>query len=120
MASLLAAALLAAGPLGVPKRCSECPPGCPMHAQHASDAPKRRQPGCHRSADRPPAGTVCLRSVCGHEATTDSTATILALLAPRVEASSPVVGPRLATVPTIVASLDAPEPPLQPPRALGV
>ena len=116
MASLLAVALLAAGPLGVSKECAECPPGCPMHAQQASQESKRKQPGCHRSAERPPAGTVCLRSVCGHDASSDSAAAMLALLARPLEVSSPAPGPRLATPPLIVASLDAPEPPLQPPR----
>jgi len=33
VASLVTATLLLAGPLGVPSRCVECPPGCPMHAQ---------------------------------------------------------------------------------------
>jgi hypothetical protein len=115
-ASLLAVALLAAGPLGVSKECAECPPGCPMHAQQASHDSGRKQPGCHRSAERPPAGTVCLRSVCGHQAAPDSAAALLALLARPLEVSAPAPGPRLATPPLIVASLDAPEPPQEPPR----
>jgi len=117
LASLLVAALLAAGPLGFSRQCAECPPDCPMHAQQASHDATRKQPGCHRSADRPPAGTVCLRSVCGHDAASDSAAGILALLVRPPRVSSPAPGPRLSTPPLVVASLDAPEPPLHPPRA---
>ncbi len=117
VASLLAAALLAAGPMSVSKECAECPPGCPMHARHPSHDSTRKQPGCHRSPDRPPAGTVCLRSVCGHDTASDSAAAMLALLKRPLDVSSPAPGPRLATPPEVVASLDAPEPPLHPPRA---
>jgi hypothetical protein len=117
LASLLVAALLAAGPLGVSRQCAECPPDCPMHAQQASHDSTRKQPGCHRSADRPPAGTVCLRSVCGHNAASDSASGIVALLVRPPRVSSPAPGLRLSTPPLVVASLDAPEPPLHPPRA---
>ena len=117
MASLLVAALLAAGPLGISRQCAECPPDCPMHTQQASHDSTRKQPGCHRSADRPPAGTVCLRSVCGHNVASDAAAGPLALLVRPLHVSSPARGPRLSTPPFVVASLDAPEPPLQPPRA---
>ena len=116
VASLLAAALLLAGPLAVPKGCVECPPGCPMHAHDAAGAPARKQPGCHRTP-APPTDTVCLRSACGHDVTIESAAALLALLTRPMEMISPTPGPRAATPPLLVASLDAPEPLLRPPRA---
>jgi hypothetical protein len=116
VASLLAATLLLAGPLAVPKGCVECPPGCPMHAHDADGAPAKKQPGCHRTP-APPTDTVCLRSACGHDVTLESGLALLALLGRPTEMASPAPGGPVSTPPVIVASLDAPEPPLQPPRA---
>lgn len=116
VASVLAALPLLAGPLGVPKGCNECPPDCPMHAREPAHAPAKKQPGCHRTPTSAPAGTVCLRSACGHDDTAESATTILALLTRPLGPSSPAPGPRIPTPPLVVASLDAPEPPLRPPR----
>ena len=117
MASLLAATLLLAGPLAIPKQCTDCPPGCPMHGHEGGREPAKKKPGCHRAADPLPAGTVCLRSACGHDVTTESGTILLALRARPVEAISPTPGPRIVVPALIVASLDAPEPPLHPPRS---
>jgi hypothetical protein len=62
-----------------------------------------------------PPGTVCLRSDCGHEATTDSTTLLTVLVAPPVLAW-PAPGPQIVTPAPRVTSLDAPEPLPHPPR----
>ena len=115
LASLLTATILLAGPLAVPKGCVDCPPGCPMHAHDADDAPARKQPGCHRTP-APPSDTVCLRSACGHDVTLEPAVALLALLMRPTGLGSPMAGPRMPFPPLSVASLDAPEPPLHPPR----
>lgn len=119
VASLLTVAMLLAGPLGVPRSCSECPPGCPMHAEDAPRAPEqaKKQPGCHRTTEPLPAGTVCLRSSCGHDVTTESAFATLALLTAPARMPFPAPGLRLPAPPAVVASLDAPEPPSRPPRS---
>jgi len=115
IASLLAATLMVAGPFGGPRRCSECPSDCPMHAKEADHGRAKGQPGCHRTPQPVPPGAVCLRSDCGHDVTTESV-TLLSVLAPPVRVSSPVPGPRVAMPALAFASVDAPEPPHEPPR----
>jgi hypothetical protein len=115
-ASLVAALLLLAGPPGVAKRCAECPPDCPMHARPAGNGPAQKQPGCHRAGAPAPAAGVCLRSTCGHDATSESASAGVTLPAHRPEMIAPAPRPRLQAPRLAVASLAAPEPPLQPPR----
>jgi len=117
VASSLAALLLLAGPLGMPKGCVECPAGCPMHARGIDSAAGKKQPGCHRTAMPAPAAGDCLRSACGHDVTVETAMTVLALPVRPIRVLSPAPGPRLPTPPLVVASLDAPEPALRPPRA---
>lgn len=116
LASLLTVALLVLGPLGVQRRCAECPADCPMHAAAARPEPK--QPGCHRApAPEPlPPGAVCLRSACGHEAASTSA---LALAVPPARVRWPHVAPgrRLAPPAVAFASADRPAPPPHPPRS---
>ena len=119
VASLLAALLVLAAPLGGLRRCSECPSDCPMHVKVAGHGPAKGQPGCHRTPQPIPPGAVCLRADCGHDATTESV-TLLSVLPRPVLVSSPVPGPRLVMPSLAFASSDAPEPPHEPPRsALG-
>ena len=115
VASLLAVTLVLAGPLGAPRTCSDCPPDCPMHAEEGGHGRAKGQPGCHRTPERVPEGAVCLRSDCGHDATTDSH-TVLTLLVPPPTIVLPAHGPRLVTTAPGVVSLDAPEPLPRPPR----
>ena len=115
VATMLAATLMLAGPLGAPRTCSDCPPDCPMHAEDGGHGRAKGQPGCHRTPEPVPPGTVCLRSDCGHEATTESL-TVLTLLVPPLALASPAPGPRIVTPAPCVASLDAPEPLPHPPR----
>lgn len=68
-------ALLASISPSFPRGCVECPPGCPMHARRADEAPGARKLGCHR-APVTPSDTVCLRSACGHDAVTDAPVTL--------------------------------------------
>jgi hypothetical protein len=111
VASLVTATLLLAGPLGIPRSCVECPPGCPMHAQIGAHG-SAKKPGCHRMTAPSPAGTTCLRGTCGHEVTTESGLTVLALLASPMQVSAPAPGPRIAPPPL--------EPRLRPPRTAQV
>ena len=119
VASLLAALLVLAAPLGGLRSCRECPSDCPMHAKEAGHGPAKGQPGCHRTPQPIPPGAVCLRADCGHDATTESV-TLLSVLPRPVQVSSPVPGSRLAMPALAFASGGAPEPPHEPPRsALG-
>jgi hypothetical protein len=117
VASVLAALLLLAGPLAVPKGCTECPAGCPMHARGAGGEGAKKQPGCHRATNPAPVDGDCLRSACGHDVTVETTMTVFGLPARPMRVSSPAPGPRMPAPPVVVASLDAPEPLLRPPRA---
>jgi hypothetical protein len=118
VASLVTLAMVAAGPLAVPRTCSECPPGCPMHARDAGARKDgaARQPGCHRAAEPLPPDTVCLRSACGHDAALESGAAVPALPPREAARFVPAAGVRLAAAPARARSLDAPEPPTRPPR----
>ena len=119
VASLLAALLVLAAPLGGHRSCRECPSDCPMHAKEPGQGPAKGQPGCHRTPQPIPPGTVCLRADCGHDVTAESV-TFLSVLPRAVHVSSPVAGPRVAMPVLAFASAAAPEPPIEPPRnALG-
>jgi hypothetical protein len=115
MAALLVAALVLAGPLGGPRSCSECPSDCPMHVKETGHGPAKGQPGCHRTPQPVPPGAVCLRADCGHDLKTESVL-LLSLLPEPVRVSSPVPGPRIAMPAVAFASVDAPQPPHEPPR----
>jgi hypothetical protein len=112
-------ALLATIPVGAPRGCVECPPGCPMHARAEADdhGARKRQPGCHR-APAPPSGAVCLRSACGRDALTASSLLPDAVLGATAERSHPVAELRLVTPEPRLASRPAPEPALEPPRSV--
>lgn len=108
-------AILLSAPLGAPRGCITCPPGCPMHAGKSGQGGKL---GCHHGASRGPADGVCVRSTCGHEALTESPVTLRAVLAGppaivQLLAAEPVSSPAVRP-----PSLDAPEPPTDPPRAV--
>jgi hypothetical protein len=120
VASVLAAALLLVGPVDIPKRCTECPAGCPMHAKEAGHASTRKQPGCHRTTAPAPPGTVCLRSACGNDVAPEPALSVLALPSRPMRVTASTRGQRVALPRMLIASLDAPEPALHPPRTARV
>jgi hypothetical protein len=105
-------------PLGAPRGCVDCPPGCPMHARAdvGAERPAQRL-GCHRG--RPvTTGEVCLRSACGHDVISRSETALQAILhrpaRVRVAVSARAITPGHLRL----VSSAAPEPPTDPPRAV--
>jgi hypothetical protein len=110
-------ALLTAGPLAAPRGCVDCPPGCPMHARRADGPEKRPHLGCHRGRV-PASGEACLRSACGHDASSRTEAAIHAVLRGPVHVQRLFAASRVAPEDVRLASSSPPEPPTDPPRAL--
>jgi len=112
-ALLIVASMLAGIPLRAPRGCTECPPGCPMHAR-GSD----HRLGCHRPGPMP-TGERCLRSVCGHESAR-SDAAPEAIVRPPARIEAVVRAAAHTAVESVPDSRPQPEPPTEPPRAVGV
>ena len=108
-------ALVLSGPLSAPRGCVECPPGCPMHARVADGKAPRL--GCHHRS-MPPAGVVCLRSACGHDATSEAQTGVPGVLADEARVSVVLAPSAMPGAPLLIASCAAPEPPTEPPRTL--
>ena len=112
-ALVIVLSMLAAIPLRAPRGCIECPPGCPMHTRGGE-----RRLGCHRSG---PVATDerCLRSACGHDsARTDGAPEAIVRPPARIEAAGRTIA--LAVAEPVADSRPRPEPPTEPPRAVGI
>src|SRR5262245_7814234 len=112
-ALVIVLSMLAAIPLRAPRGCIECPPGCPMHTRGSE-----HRLGCHRRGAAP-AGELCLRSACGHDsARADGVPE--AVVHPPAGLETIVRTAALAAAEPLADSRPQPEPPTEPPRAVGV
>jgi hypothetical protein len=112
-ALVIVLAMLAAIPLRAPRGCIECPPGCPMHSRGGD-----QRLGCHRRGAAPP-GERCLRSACGHDSARADGAPE-AIVRPPARVATTVRTAALAAVEPVADSRPDPEPPTEPPRAVGI
>jgi hypothetical protein len=88
-----------------------------MHARSdRRDEPARRL-ACHRGPVQP-ADTVCLRAVCGHDATAESPGVALAVLRVPARLALALASAPVRALDFRIALLSPPEPPTHPPRSV--
>jgi hypothetical protein len=112
-ALVIVLSMLAAIPLRAPRGCIECPPGCPMHNRGGE-----HRLGCH-GRGAVPAGERCIRSACGHD-TARSDGAPEAVVRPTARIETTVRAAALAVAEPVADSRPLPEPPTEPPRAVGI